>query len=126
VTCSVALYDQPSQAQAGGAAGRIANTVFTGSYLSFANSYTFTTVANTATANVEANPAFTDFVVAAPHTATTAELSTWTLALRPAGTQPAPFDIDGTPITLVDLLAATSAVTVAGDFSPANSVLTNV
>ena len=122
VTCAVALYDQPSQAQAGGAAGRIANTVFSGSYLSFANSYSFTAVANTATADVEAVPAFTSFVAAAPHTVSTAQLSAWTFGLRDpdgAGGQSAPFDIDGTPITLVDLLDITSTFTVAGDFTPA-------
>ena len=55
VTCSVALYDQPSQAQAGGTTGLIQNTFFSGAYLSFKPSYRLvSTQYNTNTANVEA------------------------------------------------------------------------
>ena len=123
VTCTAALYDQPSQAAAGGAIGRINTSVATGAYLSFVNSYAFTTdVANTATADVEAVPAFTSFLPDAVATLSTADLSELSFDLVDpdgAGTQNAPFRIDGTEITLADLLDTDTNITVAGDFSPA-------
>ena len=123
VTCTAALYDQPSQAAAGGTIGRINTSVASGAYLSFANSYGFTSdVANTATADVEADPAFTSFLPDAVASLSTADLSELSFGLVDpdgSGTQNAPFQINGTEITLADLLAATTNVTVAGDFSPA-------
>ena len=62
VNCSVALYDQPSQAQAGGTTGLITNTYFSGPYLAFAQSYQLTSTVTTHVADVEADPSFTEFV----------------------------------------------------------------
>ena len=135
VTCSVALYDQPSQAQAGGAAGRIAGTVFSGAYLSFAQSYELVALDTTTNvADVEADPSFSAFVPAANVTtslqpndivvvaAPDATGATGYVAYRVrdpdgAGVQTATFRIDGTPITLPDLLSVDTTITVTGDFT---------
>ena len=57
VTCEVGLYDQPSQAQAGGTVGLIAGSHFSGAYLSFVPSfYIEEFVPTTHVADVEAMP----------------------------------------------------------------------
>ncbi len=121
VTCSVGLYDQPSQAQAGGTTGLIQNTFFSGAYLSFKPSYGLVSTGYyTNTANVEADPAFTEFLSSGtswPGGAYLGELRYDVLDPDGAGAQSAPFRIDGTPITLADLLSTDTTVTVAGDFS---------
>lgn len=122
MTCAVALYDQPSQAQAGGTAGRIAGSVFSGSYLSFKPSYGLvSTDYYTNTANVEANPAFSAFVPSSNSGTDWADIGELRYdVLDPdgaAGAQTAPFKIDGTAITLADLLSVDTTITVAGDFS---------
>ena len=126
VTCSVALYDQPSQAQAGGTTGLIQNTYFTGPYLSFAPSYELVATATEHTANVEAVPSFSDFLASSNTTASTASLANngvaGTIAYRvrdPDGTgaQTATFGINGAPVTLATLLAAGTTVVVAGDYA---------
>lgn len=59
-TCSYSLYDTPSQAAAGGEAGRI--TTVSANYLTFAPTYAAAVIsANGAVANVEANPSFSRF-----------------------------------------------------------------
>ncbi|PZQ32581.1 MAG: hypothetical protein DI562_03250 [Stenotrophomonas acidaminiphila] len=130
VNCSVGLYDQPSQAQAGGSAGLIQNSSFSGAYLSFAPSYELVATATEHTADVEAVPSFSNFVPDAYTTTTTASMgkgaSVAGIAYRlrdpdGAGTQTATFDIDGTAITLADLLAAGTSIDVAGDYSLAAS-----
>src|SRR5690606_26983553 len=62
VTCSVALYDQPSQAQAGGTTGLIQNTFYSGAYLAFAPSYELFATPGTHIANVESVTSFSDFL----------------------------------------------------------------
>lgn len=60
VICSYSLYDQPSQAQAGGTAGRIFTTSNT--FIRSLPSYALTTTPGSAVANVEAaNGAYTSF-----------------------------------------------------------------
>lgn len=115
-SCTYGLYDQPSQAQAGGTAGRIATV--TGNYINFNNSYTLTATPINAVSNVEASPSFSRFVSAAPtNSADRAALATVAFALR---TTPAtPLKADGTAIALADLLGATSNHVVTGDFSAA-------
>ena len=135
VNCSVALYDQPSQAQAGGTAGRIANTVFSGAYLAFVPSYQLVNSNPTTNmADVEASPSYSAFVpaanvstqlqpndvvvVAAPDaTGLGGYVSYSTRDPDGAGPQTAPYRIDGTPITLADLLSADTTITVDGDFT---------
>ncbi len=115
-SCTYSLYDQPSQAQAGGTAGRIYTA--TGNFIASAASYTFTApTAETATANVEASPSFTAFVAAtAPSqtTATTARLAQLTSAhvgnLLPGG---------AAVTALTDLMIAPVRITVTGDFTAA-------
>ena len=107
VTCSYSLYDQPSQSQAGGTAGRI----FTVSraFLESVPSYTFTTTPSDTTANVEAaNGAYTAFV------SNDRSLGNFTLAL--AATPP--LTAAGTAIALTDLFdAANTAVRLNGDLT---------
>ena len=120
VSCTVGLYDQPSQAQAGGNAGLITNSVSSGTYLAFAPSYRFVTDPMQAIADVEADPSFTTFTGGA----LTAPLAGWVYGLADpdgvAGPQTATLDIDGTPITLADLMATGATgtkITVTGDFA---------
>jgi len=113
--CSYSLYDEPSQALAGGTAGRI--TTVSGNYLAFATSYTLSAVATGAVANVEASPSFSRFVSAAPtNNVNRASLGNVTFALR---TAPTPLLADGTAATLAALLAAGSNHVVTGDFANA-------
>ena len=129
VTCSVALYDQPSQAQAGGTTGLIANTYFNGAYLSFAQSYELVANATTHIANVEAVPSFSSFLADAYTTTSIASLgkgaaTTGAIAYRlkdPAGPQATTLAIDGTPVTLPLLLDTDTTVVVAGDYALAAS-----
>lgn len=111
-SCTYSLYDQPSQAQAGGTTGRIATQ--TGSYIAFATSYTLTGTAIGDVANVEASPSFTRFIGTGP-TIDTAPLGTVAFALR----SPAPLIANGTAVTLATVLGGTSNHTIAGDFSAA-------
>ena len=123
VNCSVALYDQPSQAQNGGSTGLIQNTTSSGAYLSFAPSYRLAATPTTHIASVEATPTYSMFVTTSgPSNSTTAFLgaSSLTYGLRDpdgAGAQTATFGINGLPVTLGTLLAAGTTLEVAGDFS---------
>jgi len=123
VNCSVALYDQPSQAQAGGTTGLIAGSYFSGPYLTFAQSYQLTTNPTVHTADVESDPSFSEFVPDSVTGTDVALLGAYSVGygLRdPDGTgaQTATFRIDGNYITMADLFAATTTITAAGDFTP--------
>jgi len=123
VTCSVGLYDQPSQAQAGGSAGLIQNSSFSGAYLSFAPSYELAVTPTVHTADVEATPTFSKFVVDANTALQQAKLGNATLAFRlrdpdgNTGVQLATFGVDGNPITFADLFAAGTNLLVDGDYA---------
>ena len=126
VNCTAALYDTPSQALNGGPDGRISTSVSTGAYLAFAPSYELVTSPLTQTAEVESDPAFSEFV---PGTSVFsplwAGLSGVTYGLRDpdgAGPQNAPFRIDGNEITLADLFHADTSLTFRGDLSAFNTV----
>lgn len=127
VSVKVSLYDQASQAQAGGTTGLLAvgsydNTVF----LSFADSYALTSKANALTADVaSAAPAvlYGNFVADTNATITAGTLNT-DLSVKlvdPDGTGPqtATYKADGSAITLGDLFGAGSKIEVEGDFSAA-------
>lgn len=124
-SCSYSLYDQPSQAQAGGNTGRITTT--SGAYINFASGYTFSTNSQqTLTADVEASTgAFTRFTAAGPVNATLGRLTAMRFDNAP-GTQ---IDEDGLDIDLTDIFGATTAINVSGDFSfvtgVANAYLAN-
>jgi hypothetical protein len=60
MTVSYSVYDQPSQAQAGGVTGRIVNKE-NKAYISFAKSHRTVVTTDSAIADVEASPAFTAF-----------------------------------------------------------------
>lgn len=122
VDCDVALYDQPSAAQAGGSVGRIANTRFAGTYLAFAPSYELVATASRHVADIDAAPSFSAFVVDANTTLSTASLGAGTIAFRVrdpdgAGGQASVFGIDGIQVALADVLGIASTVTVTGDYS---------
>lgn len=76
VACQYSLYGLPSQAAAGGAAGRITSTE--GPYARFASSYRYEIAAGVAVADVDASPSFAGFVTAGNPTglATRAALAT--------------------------------------------------
>ncbi|QCO67079.1 hypothetical protein E5843_03510 [Luteimonas yindakuii] len=124
VSCTYGLYDEPSQAQAGGTNGRIAT--FTGNYLTFAQSYDIVTTPGTSIADVEANPSFSLF--------DTDELYTSIGAFRYGlvgnlGTTPArttPIDpADGVAVTLTDMMGTGTALVFTGDFSAAANATGN-
>ena len=122
VSCTASLYDQPSQAQAGGSAGLIQNATSSGTYLKFADSYELVADATEHVADVEADPSFSAFLLDANTTLTTASLGGGTIAYRlkdpdGSGAQTATFGITGAPVTLATLLAAGTTLQVAGDFS---------
>lgn len=133
VSVKVSLYDQASQAQAGGTNGLLAigsydNTVF----LSFARSYEFANTANTLTANVSSATRYGNFSpdgsTAPPTTAVAGTLNN-NLSIRlrdPDGSAGpwvgAPLRADGTPITLANLFGAGSSIAVEGNFAAASSV----
>lgn len=113
VSCAFSIYDQPSQAQAGGTTGRIYTSGFA-TVIRSVPSFVFTTTPGQATADVEAtNGAYTDFVVP-PGTGVFGALQ-FGLVGAP------PFRQDGAVITLADLFAASNNVTVTGDFSAAQA-----
>ncbi|MBW8366770.1 MAG: hypothetical protein K0M70_02800 [Arenimonas sp.] len=116
VRCSYGLYDVPSQANAGGTAGRVASAE--GDYLRFAPATLFSAQGRTSVADVTATPPYTEFVHSAPTTATTAALGPVQYALS----LPAPLTPAGTQITLADLHGAGPSGTrlvVDGDFGAA-------
>ena len=123
VSCTVGLYDQPSQAQAGGNDGLIGGSVASGNYLAFADSYELVATPTTNTADVEAAPTFSRFV----GNASTATFSNGVFHYRlkqPAGWQATTFGTNGAAITLGALLAGTTSLEVAGDFSIAANATT--
>ena len=123
VTCSVGLYDQPSQAQVGGTNGLIAGSHFSGAYIAFSPSYRIGATATTHTASVEATPTFGAFVPSGVSNTTQAFLGaiSFTYGLVDpdgnTGLQTATLGVTGVPVTLATLLAGTTTLEVDGDFS---------
>ena len=123
--CSYSLYDTPSQAAAGGEAGRI--TTISGNYITFAQSYGLALLAaNGAVANVEASPSFSRFTNAAPtNSVDRANLGQIIFDTRAnvsaaqGGSATQPRLETGVAATLADLLDGDSTHTIAGDFSAA-------
>jgi hypothetical protein len=110
-TCSYSLYDTPSQAQAGGSAGRIVGV--TGNYLDFVTSYAMTSSGSNATANVEApGGAYTSFLVSSSNVQTVSLGS-----INTALTSSTIFEADGTYLTFGEIIGATSKHIVSGDFT---------
>lgn len=119
--CSFSLYDQPSQAANGGAAGLI--TTISGNYLTFAPSYQLVLTQENGVANVEANPAFSRFVTpSVTGSDATASLGLVRFDLRSvltAGAAQPRLATTGLPSTLTALLASGSHHIATGDFSAA-------
>ncbi|PZO09808.1 MAG: hypothetical protein DCF27_04155 [Lysobacteraceae bacterium] len=124
VDCSYGLYDFPSQAQAGGATGRVAAT--SGAYLRFNPSYALEVNAQgSAVADVESNdPAYSEFVLGSPtfnvNRAQLGQFSYGTVQAVLGDTQP--ITLDGLAIELTDLMGANTALNFAGDFDAAGDV----
>jgi hypothetical protein len=118
ITVSYSLYDQPSQAQAGGTTGRIVDKA-NRTYVNFAKSHRLVVTADSAVSNVEASPAFTRFVSQAATSSTAiARLAQLNYALIAT----APVKADGNAVTLADLMAVGTSGTklaITGDFSAA-------
>jgi hypothetical protein len=112
VTCAFSIYDQPSQAQAGGATGRIYTTGME-PFIARAPSFVFTGTPDEATADVEAaNGAYTGFEFG----------NAYFGALEFGLAADVPFKADGTLITMNDLFDADTTITIAGDFSVADDL----
>jgi hypothetical protein len=111
VDCSFSLYDQPSQAQAGGATGRI-YTTGAKAFIRSVPSFEFEATPGQAIADVEAvDGAYTDFLSGGVF----GEVY-FDLVAAP------PYIADGSVITMADLFDADTNVTIAGDFSAAADV----
>lgn len=110
VECAFSIYDQPSQAQAGGLTGRI-YTTGEETIITRSSGVVFSTSFGKAIADVSANPAYTDFV------AGNGAFGTLTFQAKTGV-----LDIDGTQITLGDIYANTTDVVLTGDFSAAQAV----
>jgi hypothetical protein len=124
VNCTYGLYDVPSQAQAGGATGRVTTT--SGAYLRFAPSYALA-VDNQGNpvANVESeDPAYSEFVFGAPTfdilRGQIGGFSYGTVAQVNGTAQP--MTLDGLPVELTDLMGANTALVFSGDFEAASDV----
>lgn len=111
VNCEFSIYDQPSQAQAGGTTGRIYSTG-TRPFATFADSVVFTTAGGRSVADVQAVPAYTHFVGGDNL------FGQLTFGLTGATR----LDKDGLQITMADIFAPTTTVTLAGSFDAATSV----
>ncbi len=122
VGCTFGLYDTASQAANGGTLGLINQSVTSGGYIAFATtpSYVLGATGANATAALLPAPAYTTFLTGGAGTGAVAAGSaplgniTWSLAT------PIRLNTDGTPITLVALLAtgtAGSAHVIAGNFN---------
>ncbi len=133
VSVKVSLYDQASQAQAGGTTGLLSigsydNTVF----LSFVRSYAFTNDANSLVADVATTPVrYGNFLPdgsTTPPTTTVAGTLNDNLAIDlvdpdgATGGQGATFAADGSEITLAELFGAGSRIDVTGNFAAASTV----
>jgi hypothetical protein len=119
VVCTYSLYDQPSQAQAGGASGRIFTT--TNTFIRSVPSYSFTTTPGSATANVEAaNGAYTSFTD--PATTIDREIGAFSIGFVPANAANGSLIANGAFVTPADLFAATTGVHVAGDLAAFSNV----
>jgi hypothetical protein len=117
MTVSYSLYDQPSQAQAGGSTGRIVNKADK-AYITFAPSYQVAVTAGSAIADVEASPSFTKFVpqiAPGPNSALTAGLAKLDYKLATT----VPLTSAGVAMTLPTLMAAGTKLVVSGDWSDA-------
>jgi len=120
VSCSYSLYDLPSQAAAGGTAGRIVSNA--GDYANFINSYRYANLVGGATASVSSSPSFSRFVPAPPATtASTGQIGQIRFNLNGAhsSTIPTPLLASGTAVALTDILTAATSHLVEGDFSAA-------
>jgi YVTN family beta-propeller protein len=124
VNCTYSLYDFPSQAQAGGANGRVATV--SGPYLRFAPSYALAVDSQgNPVADVESeDPSYSEFVFGAP----TFDILLGQIGGFSYGTanqvngvvQPrAP---SGLPVTLADLMDADTALVFTGNFGSASDV----
>ena len=111
--CTFGIYDSPSQAQVGGSTGLIDQSRSNGAYMRTAPSFVFTSTAGArATADVQASPAYTAF------TGTDNLFAHLNFALAAV----VPLDSDGTPITLADIFAPATSVTMTGSFNAATDV----
>ena len=116
VSCAFSIYDQPSQAQAGGSTGRIYTTGFK-SFITRAASFEFKADPGTITADVEAGTgAYTDFI----NGNTLGGLTFGLVDLD--GNGAVPLNSDGNDITLADIFSADTFVTVDGDLGAATDV----
>jgi len=118
VTCQFGIYDTPSQAQLGAGLGT-AGTIFTTgmqAYITRADSYVFAATASSDTADVEAVPAYTQFIQATP------AVGNYNTNVRLALATVVPLNKQLVPVALADLFSAgitPTTITIAGDFSAA-------
>jgi hypothetical protein len=124
VDCTYGLYDTPSEAQAGGANGRVVSA--SGAYLRFGPSYALSVNSvGTAIADVESGEvAYGGFTGSAPTydpgRGQLGAFSYGTTASVEGTTQP--ITLDGSAVTLGELMGAGTSLVFSGDFSAASDV----
>ncbi|KFL36190.1 hypothetical protein [Arenimonas donghaensis] len=120
IDCSYGLYDFPSQAQAGGATGRVATT--SGAYVRFGESTALRVDNfNEAIADVESpDPAYHLFVTAPGTTAfggETSQIGEFSVGtVNTINGTPQPITVTGLPVTTPELWSTDSTLVVFGDF----------
>lgn len=114
VSCTFSLYDQPSNAATGGATGRIPGVGGTGPYIAFTPAFFLEVYdTNTSTADVAATPngAFTEFLPGSGTTSTRA-----LIGVLKSGINSGVLKLNGTQVSINDLLAASTNLVVAGSY----------
>jgi len=126
IDCTYGLYDFPSQAQAGGAAGRVATT--SGAYVRFGESTALRVDNfNEAVANVESpDPAYHLFVTAPGTTAfggETSQIGEFSVGtVNTINGTPQPITVTGLPVTPAELWSTDTTLAVFGDFGTSGLV----
>ena len=115
VKCETALYDLPSQAQNGGAAGLVINSGSKGmqTFITRPSGVVFKPTPSTATADVEANTgAYTKFV---------GNSNTGTIGALQFAQAAGVWKADSTQVTLDDIFTTDTEVQIKGDYSAATA-----
>ncbi len=115
VQCETALYDLPSQAQAGGAAGLVVGSGTNGmkDFITRPSGVIFKSTTSTATADVEANTgAYTKFV---------GNVTTGTIGALQFAENTGVWKANSTQVTLDDIFTTDTEVQIKGDFSAATA-----
>lgn len=116
VQMAYSLYEDAASAAAGGAAGRLNSNFAAQTVAGLVTGLAFSTVQNTTTVDVAANPSYTHFLVGPAGTTTSiAQIGTVSIGAAAAVLDPA----TGLAVTYGQMVAAGTTLVLKGDFSAA-------